>query len=363
MHAANLMHAMKAFRPDLIFRGLGGERMKEEGATLFLHLDRLSFMGFVEVIKHLPQILRNIQRTKKDILEFKPDALVLVDFPGFNFRIAKWAKQHNIPVIYYIAPQLWAWKEGRIKKVRAYVDRLHVILPFEPAFYAKHAIQAHFHGHPLLDEIERRKAAGLMQTNKPKQDLANPRIALLPGSREQEIKRCLPLMVEAVRKIPNARCTIAAVPAFSPFFYRQFLNGYDADICFGKTYETIQDADVAMVTSGTATLETALLKTPLLVMYRSNAISVWLARKLIKVKYISLVNLILDRLVVKEYIQDAALPDSLADEVLALLSKNEYREAQFSAFDELAHLLGDAGCSKANADSILHFVFQSKSSG
>ena len=304
LHAANLMKALLAKDPQANFRFWGGDRMQAVGGTLVKHYKDLAFMGFLEVLLNLRTILRNISFCKKDISEFKPDILIFVDYPGFNMRIAKWAKQQGIPTHYYISPQIWAWKENRIKAIKRDVDAMYVILPFEKDFYEKkHQYRVHFVGHPLLDAIAQRQEVDEAIFKAENGLDHRPIIALLPGSRKQEIAKMLKIMLSIVDDYHQYQFVIAGAPSIDYDFYQRFIKEENVHFVSGKTYDLLSIAYAALVTSGTATLETALLNIPEVVCYKGNWISYHIAKRIIKLKYISLVNLIMDKPVVTELIQ------------------------------------------------------------
>jgi lipid-A-disaccharide synthase len=347
LHGANLLRAITALEPACVFEGFGGERMAAAGMNVLRGLDHLAFMGFTEVVKNLPTVLRNFSIAKQAMTERRPDALLLIDYPGFNLRLAKWAKKQGIPVLYYIAPQVWAWKESRIKGMRQNIDRLMVILPFEKEYFAKHGMEVDFVGHPLLDEIRNQKS-----------EIRNSKvIVLLPGSREQEVKKMLPAMLAVRAQFPEYRFVIGKAPGLSEDFYRKLISGNDAEIFTEGTQALLKMADVALVTSGTATLETALLGVPQLVCYRGSTISVMLARRFIKVPYIALVNLILGREAVKELIQNDLNPENLARQLRTLLASEQTSERIQS---ELFAVLGGAGASERAARIVVGRLSRSK---
>jgi len=294
LHGANLMRALAEIDPQAQFRFWGGDRMEAVGGKLIKHYRDLAFMGFWEVVTNLRTILRNIDLCKGDITAYQPDALIFIDYPGFNMRIAKWAKQQGIPTHYYISPQIWAWKENRIKAIRRDVDAMYVILPFEKDFYeGKHGYPVHFVGHPLLDAIATRREVS-MEVFKRENGLdERPIIALLPGSRKQEIAKMLSVMLSVVGSYHPYQFVIAGAPSLGYDFYRQFIREENVHFVSGKTYDLLSHAHAALVTSGTATLETALFRVPEVVCYRGNWISYQIAKRVISLKYISLVNLIM----------------------------------------------------------------------
>jgi lipid-A-disaccharide synthase len=321
LHGSNLIRALHQQDTQADVRAWGGDKMEAAGAKLVKHYRDLAFMGFVEVVKHLGTILRNMDFCKKDILAYRPDVLVLIDYPGFNLRIAKWAKEQGLRVVYYISPQVWAWKEGRVKDIRRYVDKMIVILPFEQEFYAKHDYKVAYVGHPLLEVIaaEKKDPPVPLFTDK-------PIVALLPGSRAMEIGKKLPVMLRMVERFPDYQFVVAGAPAQPDEVYQQFIGTAPVMLLRNDTYNLLKQARAALVTSGTATLETALFGVPQAVCYRGNPVSYWLAKRLVKVPYISLVNLIMDREVVKELIQGDLNERALEKELKALLTDEDYRD-------------------------------------
>ncbi|MBP6812214.1 MAG: lipid-A-disaccharide synthase [Saprospiraceae bacterium] len=358
LHGSNLLKALYAQKPDLSCRAWGGDMMQNAGATLVKHYRELAFMGFVEVAKNLRTILRNIAFCKRDILDFQPDALVLIDYPGFNLRIARWAKTQGIPVIYYISPQLWAWHASRAHAIRRDVDKLLVILPFEQDFFRKYGIEAEFVGHPLLDEIGILGKLDIGNSvplpNIPISQYPNiPTIALLPGSRKQELNRILPRMLEVTEDFPDYQFVIAGASSLPEEYYQPFLAKYpNVRLVRGQTYEVLQNSKAALVKSGTSTLETALLDVPQVVCYAGNWLSYKIAKQLVKVKYISLVNLIMDRPLVRELIQDELNKKNLKAALTEILSPEKSAEIR-AAYAELRERLGGGGASERAAAAIL----------
>jgi len=351
LHASNLIKHLKMLDNDATFRCWGGDLMQQQGATIVKHYRDLAFMGFTEVIKNINTIFKNIKFCKEDILNNKPDVLILVDYPGFNLRIAEFAKQNNIKVFYYISPQIWAWKQSRVHKIKRTVDQMFVILPFEKEFYNKFNYNVHFVGHPLLDAIE---SYG-NETNLLAIDNTKPIIALLPGSRKQEISVMLPVMLKMIAHYPDYEFIIAAAPSQTKEFYQKFTANYKVEIVFGKTYQLLQKATAALVTSGTATLETALFNVPEVVCYKGGTISYNIAKKLIKVKYISLVNLIMDKEIVKELIQHNFNENNLKTELEKLLNSNT-RNVILNNYNELKQKLGGSGASQKCAQLMTQFL-------
>ena len=352
LHGANLMRALQQIDPKAEFRFWGGDRMEAVGGKLIKHYRDLAFMGFWEVVMNLRTILRNIDFCKRDITDFQPDVLIFIDYPGFNMRIAKWAKQQGIPTHYYISPQIWAWKENRIKAIKRDVDAMYVILPFEKDFYeGKHGYPVHFVGHPLLDAIAARKEVS-MEVFKRENGLdERPIIALLPGSRKQEIAQMLSVMLSVVGSYHQYQFVIAGAPSLGYDFYKQFIKEENVHFVSGKTYDLLSHSHAALVTSGTATLETALFRVPEVVCYRGNWISYQIAKRVISLKYISLVNLIMDAPVVTELIQGDLNTRNLKTELNKLLNA-DYREKLLKDYEALREKLGNEGASDRTAQAI-----------
>lgn len=350
LHGANLVRALfkRAGGQPLQVRAWGGDRMQQAGAEVVKHYRELAFMGFTQVLLNLRTILANIRACKADILAFKPDALVLIDYPGFNLRMADFARQHGIKVYYYISPQLWAWKAGRVKIIRRAVDRMFVILPFEKEWYAKHGVEVEFVGHPLLDALAHED----FTWSDPGREDGRQLVALLPGSRVQEIERMLPAMLATVERFPGHRFMVAAAPAVPDEVYGRHMRDLPVHLVRDRTYALLKHARAALVTSGTATLETALIGTPEAVCYSGSSVNVWLAKRLIKVPYISLVNLIMGREVVRELIQRDMRPDALARELDRLLNDGPYRARMLADMAELREKLGGPGASQHVADHL-----------
>lgn len=347
LHAANLVREWKEMDQDTVFQAWGGDRLIAENVPVLKHVKELSFMGFIEVLMHLFTILRNFKECKRSLMEFKPDAIILVDFPGFNLRMARWAKEQGITVIYYISPQLWAWKQGRIKQVKRYVDFMYCILPFEKAFYARFNYKVSYFGHPLLDEIHRFKQQGFSLASS-----KHPTVALLPGSRLQEVRRKLPIMLAAVKNLEGYQVVIACSNQLPLEIFEEFDVG-NAQLVFGKTYEVLQSSQFALVTSGTATLETALFRVPQVVCYKSNTLSYWIARQVVKIRYISLVNLILNEPLVEELIQHRCNERTIRAELNRLIQDDGYRNSMIVGYDRLIVELGNQGASQRIAASML----------
>ena len=355
LHGGNLVRALfqasgaGAGAGALQVRAWGGDRMAAAGAEVVKHYRELAFMGFTQVIMNLRTILRNIDTCKADIEAFKPDALILIDYPGFNLRIAEWARAKGIPVHYYISPQVWAWKKGRVHTIKKVVDRMYVILPFEKPWYANYGMDVEFVGHPLLDAIEQEGRNPL--TVLPGDD-GRPVVALLPGSRRQEIARMLPLMVEVARRFPKQRFVMAAAPSVPDAVYTEGIGTAPITLVKGRTYDVLRTARAALVTSGTATLETALFGVPEVVCYSGSALNVWIAKRLVDIKFISLVNLIMDREVVRELIQSELTVESLSKELEDLLADGPYRQRMVQALSQLSEQLGGPGASAKVASAV-----------
>ncbi|MBL0127707.1 MAG: lipid-A-disaccharide synthase [Flavobacteriales bacterium] len=334
---------------NLSIRAWGGDRMSAAGADVVKHYRELAFMGFTQVIMNLRTILRNIDVCKQDIETFKPDAIILIDYPGFNLRIAEWAHAKGIPVHYYISPQVWAWKKGRVHTIKRVVDRMYVILPFEKEWYAKYGMDVEFVGHPLLDAIAQEGSAALKPL--PGDD-ARPVVALLPGSRQQEIHRILPLMVSVAGRFPQYRFVLAAAPSIPDGLYMQFIGTAPIEVIKDRTYDVLRHARAALVTSGTATLETALFGVPEAVCYSGSALNVWIARRLVDIEFISLVNLIMGKEVVRELIQSDLTVDSMAKELEQLMADGPYRDTMLNSLTALRIKLGGPGASHKVASAV-----------
>lgn len=356
LHASNLIKAIKEKDQNAEFRFWGGDLMSEvSGQKPVKHYKDLAFMGFLEVVQNLGTILKNIKFCKKDIENYKPDVLILVDYPGFNLRIAKFAKELGIKIVYYISPQLWAWKENRVETIKKYVDEMLVILPFEKDFYKKHNVDAHFVGHPLLDAISGLKEIDVQKFKSENQLNEKKIIALLPGSRKQEVEKMLELMLSVRSYFPDYQFVIAGAPSLSKEFYQKFVDD-DVHFVSNKTYDLLRCSKAALVTSGTATLETALLNIPEVVCYRGSKISYEIGKRLIgkNIKYISLVNLIMDKEIVTELIQNELNTNNLVHELNLIL--NENRKKILSDYSELREKLGGKGASE-NAAEIITGLF------
>ncbi|MEC4112554.1 lipid-A-disaccharide synthase [Myroides pelagicus] len=353
LHGSNLMKSIYKKDPQADIRFWGGELMEGVGGKLIKHYKDLAFMGFIEVVQNLRTILRNISLCKKDIESFNPDVLIFIDYPGFNMRIAKWAKKIGIPTHYYISPQIWAWKENRIKAIKRDVDYMYVILPFEKDFYEqKHNYPVTFVGHPLIDAIAHYREKE-HEDFRVKHNLdERPIIALLPGSRKQEISRLLGEMLSVIHNYPQYQFVIAGAPGQEPVFYEQFIQDKNISFVFNETYALLNIAHAALVTSGTATLETALFRVPQVVLYKGNQISYEIAKRIITLRYISLVNLIMDDDVVVELIQGDCNSKRIEEEFKKIVEGDD-REKLLTNYDKLITKLGGAGASDHVADEII----------
>lgn len=350
LHASHLMTALQEEDPQAEFRFFGGDLMAAVGGTRVKHYKELAYMGIVPVLLHLRTIFSNMRWCKEDIVAWQPDVVIAVDYPGFNLNIAKYLRAHTqIPLFYYIAPKIWAWKEYRIKNIKRDVSALFSILPFEvPFFEQKHHYPIHYVGNPTVDEVTafRLHHNETFATFVAENDLPEkPIIALLAGSRKQEIKDNLPRMLQAASRFPDHQLVLAAAPSISPEYYRKYIGSADVKILFGQTYRLLQQAEVALVTSGTATLETALFRVPQVVCYYSamGRLFSFLRKRLIRVPYISLVNLIAEREVVTELVFEAMTPANMERELNQLLFNAAYRRSMLDGYEEVAERLGSPG--------------------
>lgn len=353
LHGSNLIKALKAEDMNAEVRCWGGDLMQKAGGTLVKHYKEMAFMGFLEVIANLNAIFKNIRFCKNDILKFNPDVIIFIDYSGFNLRIAKWAKEKNFRTNYYISPQIWASREGRIEKIKRDIDAMYVILPFEKEFYATHNFPVHFVGHPLIDAIaDRSEVKEVSFRSEYQLNSEKPIIALLPGSRKQEVRKMLSLMLSVASDFPDYEFVIAGAPSLDNDFYRQFLKNSNVGFVANKTYDLLSISHAALVTSGTATLETALFKIPQVVCYKANWLSYQIAKRIITLDYISLVNLIMKKEVVKELIQDGLSTKNLQSELKKIVVGPQ-REEQLSTYKELEKQLGGSGASAKTAELIV----------
>ncbi|KIO74544.1 lipid-A-disaccharide synthase [Pedobacter lusitanus] len=353
LHGANLMKALKDQDPDAEFRYFGGDKMKAEGGVLAKHYAEMAFMGFTEVLLNLRTIFRNLKTCKEDIRAYAPDVLILIDFPGFNLKIASFGKENGIKVCYYISPKVWAWNQKRVLKIKKIVDHLFCILPFEVDFYREWGMEVDYVGNPLLDE----KASFVPDPDfRTKNGLHEGQlIALLPGSRKQEIERLLPAMLSVTAQFTGQQFVVAAAPGFPVVYYQQFIGAKNVRLVFGQTYDLLNVATAAIVASGTATLETALFHVPQVVVYKGGTISIAIARMLVKIKFISLVNLIMNKEVVTELIQEDCNTLNITDNLTRLID-GPWREKMLSDYNDLAKIMGKPGASARTASLILKYL-------
>ena len=364
LHASNLMKSLKASDPTAEFRFLGGDLMTEVGGERVKHYKELAYMGFIPVLLHLRTIFRNMELCKEDIRSWNPDVLILVDYPGFNLKIAEYIKRYtSIPVYYYISPKIWAWKEYRIKNIKRDVDELFSILPFEVPFFEGHQYPIHYVGNPCVDAVlsYREKHSETLQEFVSANGLEHkPIIALLAGSRKQEIKDNLPMMLEAAKDfVKDYQLVLAGAPSMDASSYQPYLReDVPVTIVFGQTYRLLQQSKAALVTSGTATLETALFKVPQVVCYyvAFGKFVSWLRKKILKVKFISLVNLVANREVVRELVADGMTVDNVRNELDALLNDESYRGKMLAEYDRMIEILGPAGASRQAASEIIRLL-------
>jgi lipid-A-disaccharide synthase len=354
LHGANLMKALKEQDPHATFRFFGGDLMQAEDGKAVKHFADMAFMGFMEVVMNLNTILKNLKFCKNDIAAWQPDVLILIDFPGFNLKIAEFAKKSGLLVCYYISPKVWAWNQKRVLKIKKVVDHMFCILPFEVDFYKKWGMDVDYVGNPLLDAVaafnpdeDFLKNNGLSQKKI---------IALLPGSRRQEISRLLPEMLSVTEQFPDHRFVIAGAPSFNAEYYEQFINHKNIPVVFNATYDLLNNAEAAIVASGTATLETALFNVPQVVVYKGHPVSIGIARMVVTIKFISLVNLIMDSEVVKELIQQDCSTQKIAAELDLILNNKNYRENMLANYDKLDEKMGKPGASAKTAGLIIKYA-------
>ena len=351
LHGSNLIKALKKNDPKATLRGFGGDYMKDAGMELVVHYSKLAFMGFVAVIANLIKISELLKICKKDILEFQPDVIILIDYAGFNMRIAKFAKANGLKVFYYISPKVWAWNTGRAWKLKTNVDRMFCILPFEKDFYKQFEWEVDYVGNPVLDAVKAfQPDPDFLKRN----SLSNQRkiVALLPGSRKIELQRMLPVMAEVVKSNPNYQFVVAAVKSLPDELYAPLHTIPNVKFIFDATYDLLAHADAAIVTSGTATLETGLFKVPQAVIYRASSIEYFLGIRFVKVKFISLVNLIANRLMIKEFLQHTMTSENVNAELKNMLEDEAYRKKMLSDYDEVYKIL-DTGSASENAGRLM----------
>ena len=364
LHASNLMRALKELDAEASFRFFGGDLMSEVGGTRVKHYKELAYMGFIPVLLHLRTIFKNMDFCKKDIVDWNPDVVILVDYPGFNLKIAEYIKKHtDIPIYYYISPKIWAWKEYRIKNIKRDVDELFSILPFEVDFFKGHQYPIHYVGNPCVDAVDayQKNYAESFREFVASNSLSDkPIIALLDGSRKQEIKDNLPMMLEAAMPfVDKYQLVLAGAPGIDPAYYHQYVGStVPVKIIFGQTYRLLQQAKAALVTSGTATLETALFRVPQTVCYYTpvGKLISFLRRHILKVRYISLVNLVADKEVVRELVADNMTVANVRSELNALLNDETYRGQMLKEYDRMIKILGPAGASYQAASKMIELL-------
>ena len=355
LHGSNLIKELQKLDAKANIRCWGGDKMEAAGASLVKHYKDLAFMGFAEIAKNLPTILKNFKFCKSDISAFKPDVIIFIDYPGFNLRMAKWAKENTYKTVFYISPQVWAWKESRVKNIKRDIDKMIVILPFEKQFFQKWNYEVEYVGHPLVEVIEKFKK------EHPQIKRSQKTIALLPGSRKQEIITKLPLMLEATKKFSDYDFVVAKAPSMEDEFYQQFIKEHpNVTTISNDTYSLLMKSVAALVTSGTATLETALFDVPEIVCYKASNISYQIAKRLVKLKFISLVNLIMNKKVVKELIQNDLTVEKITSELNKILFDKDQKEKIKENYLQLKNLLSEKGNASKNAAEIIYDFVSSK---
>ncbi|BDD08650.1 lipid-A-disaccharide synthase [Fulvitalea axinellae] len=354
LHASNLIKSIKQRDSEAEFRGFGGDYMASAGAEIKVHIRDLAFMGFLEVLLGIFKITKLMKVCQRDVLDYHPDVLILVDYGGFNMKMAKWAKKNGVKVYYYISPKVWAWNTGRAKKLKATVDEMFVILPFEKEFFKQFDWDVHYVGNPVVDAVRAHVPSGDF-VKKSGLPADKPIIALLPGSRKQELIHMLPMFAEVARQNRDLHFVVGAIKSLDTELYAPALKEPNISLVYDKTYDLYEVADAGIITSGTATLETALFGLPQVVAYRGSAISIWIAKKVAKIKFISLVNLIVGREVVRELIQEDMTPESMTSELRNLLG-GERRDEVFEGYRELNEVLGDTRASDKAAETMLRLL-------
>lgn len=355
LHGGNLIREIKKREPDALFRGFGGDYMREAGMEEVVHYRELAFMGFAEVLANLRTISKKIELCKRDILLYQPDVIILIDYAGFNMRIAKFARQNMIKVFWYISPKVWAWNQGRAWKLKANVNRMFVILPFEKGFFRKFDWEVDYVGNPVLDAIKAHKSDDdFIKVNS--LDRGKRIVALLPGSRQQELKKIIPLMASVAAKMPDVQFIVAAVSNLKQELYGELKSISNVKFVNDAAYDLLTVADAAVVTSGTATLETALFRVPQVVVYKTSGLTYWIARLIIKIPFISLVNLVADKEVVKEMIQGEASVQRVSDELFAMLNNESYRVKMLNNYDEIIRILDTGSASENTARLMLKYL-------
>ena len=365
LHGSNLMKGLNQVDSDANFRFWGGDLMQRQGGELVKHYKETAIMGFVEVLLNLGKIKGFLKECKTDIKSYQPDVLILIDYPGFNLRMAKYAKSIGLKVYYYISPKIWAWKESRIKQIKSFVDKMFVIFPFEVDYFKKHHYPVDYAGNPLLDAVQEKiNEEGSFQGFIAKNNISEkPIIAILAGSRKQEIDRNLGVMLEIMPQYKDYQFVIAAAPSIDPGYYNKFVEGNDVKVVFDQTYDTLKYSTAALVTSGTATLETALFNVPQVVCYRAGNLSYYIAKQFVKIKYISLVNLIMDAEVVKELIQFDMNTTMVKEELDNILLDAVKRKKMLNDYQQLRDVLGGTGASERVAKLIYNYLQNEHATG
>lgn len=360
LHGSNLMKGLNKVDPDPHFRIWGGDLMQSQGGVLVKHYRETAIMGFVEVLLNIRKIGLFFTECRTDILAYQPDVLILIDYPGFNLRIAEWAKSQGIKTYYYISPKIWAWKESRIKKIKAFVDKMFVIFPFEVDYFKKFDYPVDYAGNPLMDAVQEKiDEEGSVQKFILDNSLEyKPIIAILAGSRQQEIHRNLSIMLQVIPKYKDYQFVLAAAPSIEPEFYKNYIKGHRIKVVYNQTYDTLKFSSAALVTSGTATLETALFNVPQVVCYRAGHLSYLIGKMLVKVKFISLVNLIMNKEIVKELIHFDVTPYKIKSELDLILFDQNYREKMLNEYKQLREKLGGTGASERVAKLIYNYLIK-----
>jgi lipid-A-disaccharide synthase len=357
LHGSNLIKNLKKIDSQAQFRGFGGDLMKEAGAEICLHIKKMSFIGIWEVLKNLKTINKNFELCREDLLKYKPDALILIDYPGFNLKMAEFARMNGIKTLYYIAPKVWASRKSRIKRIQKNVDRLYTILPFEEKYFEDLNVKAEYTGNPLMDAISSFIPVSDEEFYSKNQISRKPIIALLSGSRKMEISHCLPEMLKAGKYFPDYQFIVAGAPSIKPEYYNHFMAGSDVKIVFNQTYELLNRASAAIVVSGTATLETALFKIPEVVIYKVSTPTYIIGKPFVRIRYFSLVNIIMGGEVVKEFLQ-FRLSRNIKKELQKILNDTDYRQKMLASFDDLIRKVGKSGASERAAKSMYQFLSQ-----
>ncbi len=357
LHGANLIKALKKNDPDGIFRFFGGDLMQQEGGTLVKHYRDTAFMGVAAVAANLGKVMRNMSLCKKDLLLYGPDVLILIDFPGFNLRMAEFAQKNGIPVVYYISPKIWAWKKSRIHQIKRFVDRMFVILPFETSYYRERGYEVEYLGNPVADAVYAWEAHKTSWTDFiSRNNLENKQIiSLLPGSRKQEIALCLPEMIAAARHFTGYQIVVSAAPGIDTEFYRTIKGCQTLPLISGQTYDLVHHSSATVVVSGTATLETALIGTPQVVIYKTGNLTYHVGKHFVKVRFFSLPNIIMEEEIVKELLQ-FDLSEKIVRELNLLLNNNDYRNRMLGNYARLKEKIGPPGVSERVAGRIINFV-------